>query len=133
MSQPNTISRSCADGASGSFHVDESVDRLVVSSVDGTVLTHGAQVKVAVTIWAYSSFANDKVDLYAADNASTPQWVLIATLAPTAAGAQTLTTTTTLSAGPVQALRAHIRYKGSAAPCGTGAYDDHDDLVFSVQ
>ncbi|HSB60819.1 MAG TPA: M36 family metallopeptidase, partial [Vicinamibacteria bacterium] len=34
--QPNTINDSCADGTSGAFHVDESNDRIVVSTTDGT-------------------------------------------------------------------------------------------------
>src|SRR4030095_4168100 len=34
--QPNTINDSCADGTSGTFHSDESNDRLKVSPVDGT-------------------------------------------------------------------------------------------------
>jgi len=30
-------------------------------------------------------------------------------------------------------VRARFRYQGTAAACGTGAYDDHDDLIFAVQ
>jgi leucyl aminopeptidase len=33
----------------------------------------------------------------------------------------------------VQAVRARFRYNGSVAACGTGSYNDHDDLVFAVQ
>lgn len=29
-------------------------------------------------------------------------------------------------------MRANFRYQGSASSCSTGAYDDHDDLVFAV-
>jgi len=38
----------------------------------------------------------------------------------------------TLPAGSLQAVRANFRYTGSASSCSTGAYDDHDDLVFAV-
>jgi leucyl aminopeptidase len=34
--------------------------------------------------------------------------------------------------GANQAIRGRFRYQGSAAPCGAGSFDDHDDLVFSV-
>src|SRR5712671_4342760 len=34
--QPNTINNSCADGTSGTFHSDESNDRLVVATTDGS-------------------------------------------------------------------------------------------------
>jgi leucyl aminopeptidase len=37
-----------------------------------------------------------------------------------------------LPAGGVQAVRARFRYLGSAAVCGAGTYNDHDDLVFAV-
>jgi len=133
LNQPNTINTTCADGASGTFHSDESNDRLKVSTVDGTSFAAGKSVRVEATVWAYSTFSADKLDLYSAANANSPAWTLIGTLSPTAAGAQTLSATYTLPAGTLQAVRARFRYQGSAAPCGTGSYDDHDDLIFAVQ
>ncbi len=130
--QPNTISSSCADGTSGTFHSDESNDRLAIQTTDGSNLAPGKTVKVSATVWAYSGFTSDHLDLYYAANASSPSWVLIGTITPTAAGAQTLTANYTLPSGGSQAVRAQFRYNGSASSCSTGAYDDHDDLVFAV-
>src|ERR1700716_2143864 len=130
--QPNTINNSCADGTSGTFHSDESNDRLVVTTTDGSAFAAGKTVKVSATVWAYSSFSSDHLDLYYAANASSPSWVLIGTLAPTVAGAQTLSANYTLPSGSLQAVRANFRYTGSASSCSTGAYDDHDDLIFAV-
>ena len=131
--QPNTINNSCADGTSGTFHSDESNDRLVIQTTDGSALAPGKTVKVSATVWAYSGFTSDHLDLYYAANASSPTWVLIATITPPAAGAQTLSANYTLpSGGASQAVRANFRYTGSASSCSTGAYDDHDDLVFAV-
>ena len=131
--QPNTINSSCSDGTSGTFHSDESNDRLVIQTTDGSTLAPGKTVKVSATVWAYSGFTSDHLDLYYAANASSPTWVLIATITPTAAGAQTLSANYTLpSGGASQAVRANFRYTGSASSCSTGAYDDHDDLVFAV-
>ncbi|MFN8091455.1 MAG: metallophosphoesterase [Vicinamibacteria bacterium] len=130
--QPNTVNGTCADGASGSFHADESNDRIRVSTVDGTPFAPGKVVKVDATVWAYSTFTSDRLDVYQAANAASPSWTLVATLAPAAAGAQVLSATYTLPAGTTQAVRARFRYQGSASPCGTGSYDDHDDLVFAV-
>src|SRR3982075_138537 len=130
--QPNTINNSCADGTSGTFHSDESNDRLVVTTTDGSAFAAGKTVKVSATVWAYSSFSSDHLDLYYAANASSPSWVLIGTLAPTVAGAQTLSANYTLPSGSSQAVRAQFRYKRSASSCSTGAYDDHEDLVFAV-
>ena len=130
--QPNTINNSCADGTSGTFHSDESNDRLVLQTTDGSNLAPGKTVKVSATVWAYSGFTSDHLDLYYAANASSPSWVLIGTITPTAAGAQTLSANYTLPSGSSQAVRAQFRYLGSASSCSTGAYDDHDDLVFAV-
>jgi hypothetical protein len=130
--QPNTINNSCADGTSGTFHSDESNDRLVIQTTDGSNLAPGKTVKVSATVWAYSGFTSDHLDLYYAANASSPSWVLIGTITPTAAGAQTLSANYTLPSGSSQAVRAQFRYLGSATSCSTGGYDDHDDLVFAV-
>jgi hypothetical protein len=131
--QPNTLAGSCADGTSGSFHSDESNDRLTVSTVDGTPFAPGRTVRVEARVWAWTTPSADHLDLYYAANAASPAWTLMATLTPTATGAQSLSATYTLPAGALQAVRARFRYQGSASPCGTGGYDDHDDLVFAVQ
>jgi hypothetical protein len=130
--QPNTINNSCADGTSGTFHSDESNDRIVVATTDGSALAPGKTVKVSATVWAYSSNTSDALDLYYTANANSPSWVLIATIVPPAAGAQTLSANYTLPSGSLQAVRANFRYLGSASSCSTGSYDDHDDLIFAV-
>ncbi len=129
---PNTINNSCADGNSGTFHSDESNDRIVVTSSSGA-LTHATTATVAATVWAWSGYTSDALDLYYAANANSPSWVLIGTIKPTKAGAQTLSATFTLPTGSLQAVRAQFRYEGRASSCTTGSYNDHDDLVFAVQ
>jgi hypothetical protein len=129
--QPNTINNSCADGTSGTFHSDESNDRLVIATTDGSPLAAGKSVKISATVWAYDS-TSDALDIYSAADANNPSWVFLNTITPAAAGAQTLSTTFTLPSGGLQAIRANFRYQGSAAACSTGAYDDHDDLIFAV-
>jgi leucyl aminopeptidase len=131
--QPNTINGTCADGTSGTFHVDESNDRLKVSTVDGTNLAAGKQVRIDATVWAYTSFTSDKLDLYYAANAASPTWTLIGTLTPAAGGAQTLSATYTLPAGALQAVRAQFRYQSAVGTCSTGGYNDRDDLIFAAQ
>ena len=130
--QPNTINNSCADGTTGTFHSDESNDRIVVTSSSGS-LTHGTTATVSATVWAYSGFTSDSLDLYYAANANSPSWTFIKTIVPTKAGAQTLSTTFTLPTGSLQAVRAQFRYLGSRSSCTTGSYNDHDDLIFAVQ
>jgi leucyl aminopeptidase len=131
--QPNTINATCADGTSGTFHVDESNDRLKVSTVDGTNFAAGKTVRIDATVWAWTTPSSDKLDLYYAANAGSPAWTFITTLTPTVAGAQTLSATYTLPAGATQAVRAQFRYGGAAGTCTSGGYNDRDDLIFAVQ
>jgi leucyl aminopeptidase len=132
VNTPNTINGSCADGLSGTYHSDESNDRIKVSTVDGTPFAPGKQVRVDATVWVYSTTA-DRLDLYYAANANSPVWTLIGTVTPPGTGARTLSATYTLPTGTVQAVRARFRYNGTPAACGTGSYNDHDDLIFAVQ
>ncbi len=129
---PNTINSSCADGTSGTFHSDESTDRIKVSTVDGTSFAAGKTVRIDATVWAWTTPSADHLDLYYAANAASPTWTFIATLTPTAAGAQTLSATYALPAGTLQAVRAQFRYQGSASACTSGSYNDRDDLIFAV-
>ena len=130
--QPNTLGSGCNDGTSGSFHSDESNDRIVVSTLDNADFSAGATVKIDATVWAWSNGASDHLDLYYAADANNPSWVFIATLDPPAGGEQTLSVNYTLPSGSLQAIRANFRYNGSASPCTSGNYNDHDDLVFAV-
>jgi len=128
---PNAVGASCSDGTGGTFHSDESVDRIRVSTLDGAPFAPGKTVKVEVTIWAWAGYTSDRLDLYCAGNATSPQWTFLRTLSPTRAGQQVLSTTYVLPSGPQQVLRARLRYGGSAtSACVSGAYNDHDDLVF---
>ncbi len=126
---PNTID-GCTDGSAGSYHYDESNDRIVVKTLDGSDFAPGKTVKIKATVWAYSQ--HDYLDLYYAADANNPTWVYITSISPSAAGAQTLSAQYTLPAGGLQAVRANFNYDGDLAACPTGPYDDADDLVFAV-
>jgi hypothetical protein len=130
--RPNTINGACADGTSGSYHADESIDRIKVTAVDGTDLAAGKTVRIEATVWVWG-VNQDRLDLYYTASAGTPSWTLVGTLTPTATGVQTLTATYVLPAGALQAVRANFRYQGSASPCTPGEYNDHDDLIFAVR
>src|SRR5206468_103299 len=127
---PNTIGSSCPDGTLGVFHSDESIDRLKVSLIGGGSFAPDRHVRVDATVWAFDT--SDRLDLYYAADALKPAWTYLTTLAATVAGGQVLSATYPLPAGSLQAVRARFRYGGSAAPCGAGAFDDHDDLAFAV-
>ncbi|MEM7354061.1 MAG: M36 family metallopeptidase [Acidobacteriota bacterium] len=130
--QPNTLD-GCTDGTSGTYHSDESNDRIVVTTLDGSNLTEGATVRIDATVWAWTTPSNDTLDLYFAADANNPSWTLITSLTPATAGAQTLSATYTLPAGALQAVRASFRYQGSEAACASGNWTEADDLVFAVE
>ncbi|MFT3713746.1 MAG: Ig-like domain-containing protein [Archangium sp.] len=133
VNSPNTINNSCYDGASGGYHSDESLDGLLIETVDGTAMAAGKTVRVTATVWAYSGYTADMLDIYSTTNVASPSWSLIGTFIPPGAGARTISTTFTLPPGGLQAIRGVFRYSGSASPCAAGSYDDRDDLIFAVQ
>jgi hypothetical protein len=130
--QPNTINGSCADGIEGAYHYDESLDRLKVSTLDGSSFAPGKTVKLEATVWAWTNSSLDKLELYYAASVSNSSWQLIATLTPPVGGAQTLSATYALPSGTLQAVRGRFRFLDTAGACGTGDFDDHDDLIFAV-
>ncbi len=129
--QPNTIGGTCADGTYGSYPSSESIDRLRVVSVDGTPIAAGTRVRIEATVWIRVTL--DRLDLFTAQNANAPAWTLLTTLVPAATGLQTFSAEVTLPSGDFQAVRASLRYGGTASACPSGSYNDHDDLAFAVQ
>ena len=101
--------------------------------MDGTSFAAGKTVRIDATVWAWTTPGQDALDLYYTANANSPSWTFLTTIVPPAAGAQTLSATYTLPSGALQAVRARFRYQGTAGSCGTGSYDDHDDLIFAAQ
>ncbi|MCE9672096.1 endopeptidase [Myxococcus stipitatus] len=123
----------CPDGPFGFYHFDESIDRVVLKSVDGGLIVPGKQVKVDVTAWCYD--AGDRLNLYTAPASNEPAWSeVVVGLACLRRGLQTFTHTFTLGGGVgPQALRAQfVESTRPRVACTYGIYDDNDDLVFEV-
>jgi hypothetical protein len=130
---PNTVD-TCTDGTGGAYHSDESLDRLKVSTLDGSPLAAGKTVRIDATVWGYGSYSADYLDLFYAPDANAPSWTFLGTMTATAAGSHVLSKTYTLPSGSARAVvRGVFRYSGSAGTCPGGAYTDVDDLVFSAQ
>jgi aqualysin 1 len=130
---PNTINNSCADGTAGTYHVDESLDRLRVETLDGSPMAPGKTVRITATVFAWSTGTSDALDLYYAADATNPNWTLLTTLTPPGGGVRVLTATYTLPQGGLQAVRGSFRYGGTPGICTAGSYNDRDDLVFAVK
>jgi subtilisin family serine protease/PKD repeat protein len=129
---PNTLGGTCLDGNSGTYKTDESLERIRISTLDGTPLSPGKTVKLEMTVWAWSTGTSDSLDIYYTADANNPSWTFLTTLKPAAGGAQVLSATYTLPAGALQAVRGNFRYSSTVGSCSTGGYNDRDDLVFPV-
>jgi hypothetical protein len=130
--QPNALD-GCPDGPFGFYHFDESIDRVVLKSVDGGPITPGKQVKVDVTVWCYD--ATDRLNLYYTPNPALPLWSTLATgLTCTGSGAKTFSHTFTVGSGVGQhAIRAQfVEASSPLTSCTFGLYDENDDVVFGV-
>ncbi|MFY1831893.1 endopeptidase [Myxococcus fulvus] len=132
--QPNTINDSCADGTSGTYHSDESLDRVVIKTVDQGPFAAGKQVTVEATVWCYSTGSSDFFDLYYTTNAASPTWTaLVTNVVCPAGGVQKFTHTFTLAnTAGTHAIRPQFRFTGTASACAAGGYNDRDDMVFTV-
>lgn len=129
---PNTLYGTCADGALGGYHVDESIDRITVSSTGPGPLVTGGNAQIEVVVFAYSSYRDDTLDLFVAEDPEAPSWTFLGSLSPTQAGLQTLSTNITLPNTPTPVVRAAFRYQGAPTPCSQGTYDDRDDLILRL-
>ena len=136
---PNTLD-SCADGSSGTYLVDASLERVRVHSPDtGTAMIAGQAAIVDVTVFspAGSDFVLSLFSAGSAQPVQTPAWIFLGTLSPptsTIGSFQELSTAYTLPSGTIQTIRGVFAPSGSGIPqpCTFGVADDHDDLVFAV-
>ena len=133
----NTID-GCIDGNHGTYHEDESIDKIVVRAgeIDDTGsevnMEAGRRATIMSTVYAYSDGSEDYADFYIASDAYNPSWQYIGTLQPSQGGVQVLKIEYTLPEGVTQAVRINFRHLGNVNNCTQGAFNDRDDLVFSV-
>jgi len=131
----NTIHGSCADGTLGAYHVDESLDRLRVSAAGPGMLAAGGKARIDATVWTFGG-DGDFLDLFFAPDANAPVWTPITTIAapslPQPAPLVLSATFTLPATATLHAIRGNWRFRGSAAPCTAGPFDDRDDLVFAL-
>jgi len=121
----------CQDGPTGAYRVDESIERIVVTSATGTPFATGGNARVDVEVFVGVDLG-DFLDVYVSPAVSPPAWRPLITLEPVASGPQTLSAEYTLPAGVTQAVRAAFRHGGAAGVCTDGGYDERDDLAFEV-
>lgn len=136
LHQPNTID-GCADGTSGTYENDESLESIKVISTTGTGFAGGSPISIEAVVYAWSTGSSDWADFYHAADASNPVWQYITTVPANSGGEHTLTASYVLPLVGMmqQAVRVKFRYSGDKVETGCGpnsGYDDIDDLAFAV-
>jgi hypothetical protein len=135
---PNTIGGSCADNPASAvpdltyfhYHIGSSLDRLKVSTLDGSALAAGKVVRVDVTAWGYGN-----LDLFIAPDATNPVWTFVERVI--GGGNYTkpiaFSRTLTLPSGSLQAIRGSFTFDNlPPQTCANGYWTDRDDLVFAT-
>ncbi len=79
VNAPNTID-GCSDGQDKNATYNESVSRIIISSINGDELRGGNVAKIQATVISRSR--KDRVDFYFASDASSPIWRFITSVAP---------------------------------------------------
>jgi hypothetical protein len=138
---PNTLGGTCVDGTAGTYHVDPSIDRVLVTTDDGSILRAGANAHVQVRVFASASWASERLELFTSTNpaAAVPTWQYLTSVTPNRKGSQVLVAALPLGVAGNLAVRAHLfrpSLYGLPLACGTtggvNVVDDQDDLVFQV-
>ena len=113
LNKPNTLG-TCGDGNTGSYFVNESIEKIVVRSgkADGTYsevdLTEGDHTTIIASVHAYGDGSSDHADFYYTSDVNNPIWVFIDTVDPPKGGANELKVSFILPQGANQAVRVNI-------------------------
>ncbi len=145
----NKFGQGCNDGNDGSYHSDESIDRITVTAGDldldtsasgnpvpsGDFIAEGGRAYVTVKLWCWGSGASDNADLYLSSDTSSPDWQTLTTITCPSGGSQTIRHRHAFDvlSGADQSIRVNFRYGGSPSTCSNGNFDDHDELIFAVK
>ena len=133
--QSNTID-GCRDGNKGQYLTDESIESIVVKTVDGSDFMGGVEVIIDAKVYAWNTGKADFAHFFYATDIDNPTWILIGEKQPAVGGINTLSMSYLLPKGsPLQAVRVTYQYSstgGQLAACPAGDYNDIDDVVFAV-
>lgn len=131
--QPNTID-SCTDGNSGTYLSDESVENITITSLNNSQFRPGDTVQVDAWVYCYDS-SGDNINIVYTNNANSPSWSVKAFTDPcSSTGLNKISHNITLdSVEGNHTVRVINQYNGATTTtCGSGNYDDNDDVVFLV-
>jgi hypothetical protein len=135
--QPNTIySSTCADGNTGDFHYDESLDHFMITDLAGATFVAGDPVRLDAGVWCWTDVGFDQLHVFWADSVSDPVWVYAGSTACPAINQNVLSVEFNLptTSGRI-AVRAAFGYEDTGAPaefCDPLPWSDRDDVIITV-
>ncbi|MBU0590880.1 right-handed parallel beta-helix repeat-containing protein [Candidatus Micrarchaeota archaeon] len=130
--QPNTLASACADGTTGTYASDESIENITITDLSGPDFVSGDTVRVNVGYYAFS--ADDDIFVYYTNSTSSIVWQYVGTYDIVAGGygmSGNIDFVLNNTAGR-HAVRTQILYGGGSSSCKADNYVDHDDLAFRV-
>ncbi|MFQ5531338.1 MAG: S8 family serine peptidase [Candidatus Nanoarchaeia archaeon] len=134
--QPNTID-SCADGTSGTYLTDESIENITITNLDRQgVFKISDKVRIDITAHCWTGGpTSDNVNFVYTNNSISPLWRVIGAISSCPAGGfNTFSKTFNLDKTEGNhTVRGLIEFNGATSDtCGIGNFDDNDDLTIFV-
>ncbi|MCP4646656.1 MAG: hypothetical protein GY852_02830, partial [bacterium] len=133
--QPNTID-TCADGGTGTYLTDESVENITITSLNGTEFDPGDTVDVTAWVHCWTGGpASDNINFVYTNSTSSISWSVVDFVDPCPSGGMNQLTGQFVldDVTGEHAVRVILQYDGATTTtCGAGAYDDNDDVAFQV-
>jgi len=127
---PNTID-GAADGTSGTYQNDESVDAVNITDLSASTFSAGHTVEVSVKAYCYDN--TDVVNIAFAENIDSPSWNIQSSTACSASGFEIFTTTFGLTGTGNVSIRSLNEYNGDNTVTATSSgYGDQDDVVIPL-
>jgi hypothetical protein len=139
--QPNTLFGSCADGGSGRYLIEESIERIEIKDLSGSgTFQPGASVEVNVLVYCFTGGPySDTVEILYSPNADSPTFTKVATSTCSSGGGYylhgvTITLGNRVGRHVIRAIFGRVSFAASTtcASVNDPNYGDTDDLVFLV-
>ena len=137
LNPPNTLD-GCLDGDDLYYYQDdESIERIVVRSQSGAVISRNKNLEIEITFYAYGDGSGDVLDIFYSDEGTNPAAIEkehLARYVPQWGGLQTYTLLTTVpdTGSSLHRVRARLGSAAHVSRCSGNGFYDVDELAFRV-
>ncbi len=136
FNQPNTVD-GCTDGTYGTYLTDESVENITITDLNNTFFRAGDTINIKTTVHCWGTGLSDNINIVYTNNTETTpdSWRVIDSVDPCPSGGMNVFSFnfTLDNRTGNHSIRVIIEYNGATTDtCGTGNYDDNDDVSIKV-